>query len=322
MKLNVNGFARAVFGAGALAAALSLASCGGGGGDQVETFHADRVIAFGDEFSVINADGSKYSVNAPASDNASQLDCNQNPIWIQIVAAAYGQEFAQCPGISSTEPTGQIYAANGAKVADLSGQIDAFLNAGGGFSDKDLVTVLVGANDVIAQYQQYNELGEAQLAQNLAEAGAALAQQVNRLAGDGAKVLIVTIPDMGLAPFAGDRSPESTEGGPKVLSRLSTKFNDALMSNLLNDGRKIGLVQLDQYLTAVDTATIKGYSSAIFSNTTLPACAVALPKCSTNTLVPDAVNAAWLWADDRHFGARAHESLGALARRRAGNNPF
>ena len=321
MKLNVNGFARAVFGAGMLASALLLAGCGGGG-DQVQTFRADRVIAFGDESSVINADGSKYSVNALAADNAGQLDCSSNPIWIQTVAASYGLAFPQCPGIISIEPNGLIYAANGAKVADLSTQIDAFLNDGNGFTEQDLVTVLVGANDVVEQYQQYTTLGEAQLTENLADAGAALARQVNRLAGFGAKVLIVTIPDMGLTPFAGDRSDESTEGGPAVLTRLSTRFNDALLSKLLNDGRKIGLVQLDQYLKAVDRATTKGFSNATFSNTTLPACTAALPNCTTNTLVPDAVDATWLWADDLHLGARGQAGLGSLARRRAQNNPF
>lgn len=322
MKLNVNGFARTVVGAGMLASALWLAGCGGGGGDQVQTFRADRVIAFGDETSVINPDGSKYSVNALAADNASQLDCSSNPIWIQTVAASYGLAFPQCPGIVSSEPNGLIYAANGAMVADITSQIDAFLNDGNGFTDQDLVTVLVGANDVVEQYEQYTALGEAQLAENLAGAGAALAQQVNRLAGFGAKVLIVTIPDMGLTPFAGDRSDESTEGGPAVLTRLSTRFNDALLANLLNDGRKIGLVQLDQYLKAVDRATTEGFSSATYSNTTLPSCTAPLPNCTTNTLVPDAVDATWLWADDLHLGARGQAGLGSLARRRAQNNPF
>ena len=39
----------------AAAVALLLAACGGG--DQVEQFRAGRVIAFGDENSVITADG-------------------------------------------------------------------------------------------------------------------------------------------------------------------------------------------------------------------------------------------------------------------------
>ena len=314
MKLNVNGFARAAL----LASAALLAACGGGG--QVQSFSASRVIAFGDEFSVINADGSKYSVNALVAGTTSQLDCSSNPIWIQTVAAGYGLVFPQCPG-SVSDPASRIYAANGATVADVSSQIDEHLS-NGGFTDGDLVTVLAGANDVVAQFQQYPAVGEDQLAANLTAAGTVLAQQVNRLAGYGAKVVIVTIPDMGLTPFAGDRSAGSTDGNPALLTRLSTKFNDALLANLLNDGHKIGLVQLDQYLKSVDTATIKGLSGATYSNTTLAACTVALPNCSTNTLVADAINASWLWADDRHLGPNGQASLGSLALSRATNNPF
>ena len=316
MKLNMNRRARAALCAGMLAATALLASCGGG--SQVTTFFAGRVIAFGDEFSVINADGSKYSVNALAAGSTTQVDCASSPVWIQSVAALYGLVFPQCAGTVS-DPASRIYAANGAVVADLSGQIDAQQN-NGGFLPNDLVTVLVGANDVVAQFQQYPAVGEDQLTANLTLAGAALAAQVNRLADLGAKVLIVTIPDMGLTPFAGDRSVGSTDGNPALLTRLSTKFNDALLAGLLNDGHKIGLVQLDEYLKAIDTAALRGQGS--FNNTTLAQCNVALPKCTTNTIVADAVNSVWLWADARRLGATGQANLASLATSRARNNPF
>ncbi|MEP7100926.1 MAG: SGNH/GDSL hydrolase family protein [Burkholderiales bacterium] len=316
----MNRKARAALCAGLVASAALLASCGGGG-SQVQAFVATRVISFGDELSAINTNGSKYTVNALIAGTTNQIDCSSNPIWVQSVAAIYGLAFPQCPGTSS-DPSSRIYATNGALVADVSDQIDQHLNTGGGFISTDLVTVLAGANDVMAQFQQYPGVGEDQLTANLVAAGAALAGQVNRLAGYGAKVLIVTIPDMGLTPAAGDRSVGTTDGNPALLTRLSTRFNDALLANLLNDGHKIGLVQLDEYLKAVDTATINGTSGATFSNTTLPACSVALPNCTTNTLVADAVNAVWLWADGRHLGATGQASLGSLAVSRAQNNPF
>ena len=321
MKLNVNRIARAVAGAGMLAAAALLASCGGG--EPVQRFTATRVIAFGDESSVINANGSKYTVNALLAGSTTALDCTSNPIWIQMVAAHYGLVFPQCLGQQVVDPTSRIYANVGATVADLSTQIDNHLTNGGGFTTTDLVTVFVGANDVVAQFQQYPTVGEDQLTANLTASGIALAQQVNRLAGFGAKVLIVTVPDMGLTPFAGDRSAGSTDSNPALLTRLSTKFNDALLSNILNDGHKIGLIQIDEYLEAVDTAVrnVTNNSSG-FSNTTQPACAVALPNCTTNTLVPDAVNSPWLWADNRHLSATGQNSLGNLALSRATNNPF
>ncbi|MEP7298957.1 MAG: SGNH/GDSL hydrolase family protein [Burkholderiales bacterium] len=310
-----NGWGRTALCAGVLVSAL-LASCGGG--SQGTIFTASRVVAFGDESSVIRADGFKYTVNGLAAGSTTTVDCLVNPIWVQTVAASYGLLFPECPG-TVADPVSRIYATNGAKVADLGGKIDEFL-ANGGFAEGDLVTVLVGANDVVEQFAQYPAVGEDQLLANLDAAGAELAAQVNRLAGLGAKVLVSTIPNMGLTPFAGDRTAGSTNGNPAVLTRLSTRFNDAMLSRLLNDGHKIGLIQLDEYLGAVDKAAQLGATT--YANTTTAACAVALPNCTTNTLVADAANAVWLWADDRRLGPTGQSNLGALAVNRAQNNPF
>jgi phospholipase/lecithinase/hemolysin len=315
---KLNGLGRAALLAGVLASAL-LASCGGG--EQVQAFTAARVIAFGDETSVINSNGSKYTVNALTTSGTTSFDCNSNPLWIQSVAAVYGLAFPECPGAALVDPVSLNYATAGALVADLSGRIDDHLSAGG-FRSDDLVTVLVGANDVIAQFEQYPAIGEDQLAVNLEAAGVELANQVNRIAGLGAKVLISTIPDMGLTPYAGDRTAGTTNGNPAVLSRLTTRFNDAMLAHLLNDGHKIGLIQLDQYVIAVNAATQAGTGS--YANTTLAACKTTapLPTCTTDTLVDDAVGAVWLWADDRHLSASGQAGLGSLAVTRAQNNPF
>ena len=316
MTSIVKGARRSALRAGVLAAVLLLAACGGGG--QTNSFRASRVIAFGDEFSVINSNGSKYTVNAVAAGSTSAVDCTSNLLWVQIVASVYGLVFPQCAS-GVPDPASRIYAANGAVVADLSAQIDAYISNGGATSG-DLVTVLVGANDVVGQFVQYPAVGEDQLLSNLEAAGTELANQVNRLAGLGVKVLVSTIPDVGLMPYAGDRSVGSTDGNPPLLSRLSTRFNDALLANLTNDGHKIGLIQLDEYLRSVDTSSRAGQGP--FNETTRPACVVALPNCTTNTLVPEAVGAAWLWADPRHLGPTGQSSLGALAVTRAQNNPF
>jgi lysophospholipase L1-like esterase len=318
MKLNVIGSARAALQATLLASLALIASCGGGG-TPASDFHATRVIAFGDETSVITADHKKYSVNAVLTDGSNAIDCVNNLIWIQYVASIYGLVFPECAN-GVVDPVSRIYATNGAKVADLSGQIDQHINNGGGFTSTDIVTVLVGANDIVAQFAQYPGLGEPELLANLDAAGTALADQVNRIAALGAKVLVSTAPNMGLTPFAGDRSVNSTDGNPALLTRLSTKFNDALLARLTNDGHQIGLIQLDEYLGVVDNATRLG--SGTFTNTTLPSCAVALPDCTTNTLVPDAVNLPWLWSDGLHLSATGQTSLGSLAVARAQNNPF
>lgn len=315
---------RALLWAGLAALAL-FASCGGGG-TVANNFTATRVISFGDENSVINDDGSKYTVNAllPAGSgitSTSGFDCSSNPIWIQALAGLYRLVFPQCPGQSLvvTDPQSRIYAANGAVVADLGPQIDRRLNDGG-FTSTDLVTVLVGANDVIAQFQLYPSVGEDQLLASLDQAGKLLAAQVNRLADTGAKVLVSTIPDMGLTPFAGDRSVGSTNGNPALLSRLSARFNDAMLADLRNDGTQIGLVQLDEYLQVSDKAA--QFATGSFGNTTTAECAVTILKCTVNTLIPDASTTTFLWADDRHLTPLGQQSLGSLATTRAVNNPF
>ena len=316
MKSNVYGWVRTAGCAGVLACAALLASCGGGQPGQ--RFYASRIIAFGDEFSYMGNDGRKYTINALVSGSTTALDCTSNPIWVQSLAAAYGLVFPQCRG-AVDDPASRIYAVNGAVVDDLSGQIDTqILN--GGFNGTDLVTVLVGANDVLAEFAKYPNVGEAQLLAELDASGTALAAQVNRIASLGAKVLISTIPDMGLTPFAGDRSVGSTDGNPPLLTRLSTRFNDALLAHLTNDGSKIGLIQLDEFLQATDRATVQGQGQ--YSNTTLFTCTVALPACTTNTLAADSINATWLWADIRHLTPSGQGNLASLALTRAQNNPF
>ena len=63
MKLKANRIGWLAARAGLLLAAALGVSCGGSG-SQTNSFTAKRVFAFGDESSVINADGSKYAVNA------------------------------------------------------------------------------------------------------------------------------------------------------------------------------------------------------------------------------------------------------------------
>jgi outer membrane lipase/esterase len=318
MKLNVIGFARVAACVGAFASLALLSSCGGGGTTQ--TFFANRVIALGDESSVINTDGSKYTVNALLPGSTTAVDCTGSPIWVQAVANMYGLVFPQCPGTSLADANSRIYAFNGAMVADLSTQIDTAMN-NGGFTTLDMVTVLVGQNDVIQQFLQYPNVGENQLLANLDAAGTELANQVNRIATLGPRVLISTVPDLGLTPFAGDRSAGSTDSNPGLLTRLSTRFNDALLAHLTNNGHEIGLVQLDEYLQTEDNLRIAGGGGS-YNNTTDPACAVALPKCNTNTMVAAAVGFVYLWADPLHLSQFGQMNLGSLATTRAFNNPF
>ncbi len=308
-------------------ASVGVAACGGG--EQVEAFAPNRMIAFGDESSVIDdaaspGNGRKYTVNGTVSATDATLDCKQHPLWIQGVATPYGLVFPQCNTGTApvAAPTSRIRAAAGAKVADLSAQIDA-QQAESSFNAKDLVSVLIGQNDVLAQYAQYPAVSDVQLVANVEAAGRALGDQVNRIANAGAKVLISTIPDLGLTPFAiVERATHTDADRAALLSHLSARFNATMRATIVNDGRRIGLVLLDEYIQSV-VAVVNGGG---FTNVVNVVCdttkAPTLPECTSLTLVSGGSASTWLWADTTHLSSGGQQALGSLASQRAANNPF
>lgn len=306
--------------AGVMLGAMVLASCGGG--EPIERFIPTRLIVIGDESSVINSDGSKFTINALVADTAT-LDCLANPLWVQALASAYGLQFAQCPTLAGAVVTAQVFAVAGAKVADLPRQIDAV----GAFAEKDLVTLLAGANDIFEQYALFNTTvngllqTEEVLTAKLEALGETLASQVNRIANAGGKVLISTVPDLGLTPFAVGEEAANV-GRAAMLSRLSKRFNAKLRIKIINDGRRIGLLLTDELVQAI----IRNPGGSGFVNVTVAACDAALAPvvtgCTTNNLIAGAGATTYLWANDRLLTSGGHRFLGNLALTRAANNPF
>lgn len=290
-----------------------LAGCGGGT-SQVQAFIPDRIVVFGDEHSSFTADGRKYSINALAADGS--IDCESNPLWTQTVAAVYGYKFAQCQG-TTPEARAFTFAAPGATVDDVRAQIDA--QAALGFNDKDLVLVMAGANDVLQIYAARTPAdSDDALIARARERGTALAAQVNRLVGLGAKVIIATMPDVSVTPWAIARGAADAA----LLKRLSAGFNGRLRVNILNDGRFIGLVLADETLqSAVQVPSAFG-----LTNVTAAACkdSVPLPGCQADaaSLVEGASAVTWLWADAQYFGPALHRQIGLIAASRAQSNPF
>lgn len=298
-----------------LALAAGLASCGGGT-SQFEPFKPEQYVVFGDETNVIRADGRRHTVNPLNA--AGAVDCAVEPIWTQAVANQFSFVFAECNPTGATELKAQMRAVAGARIDDLKVQIDGQL-ARGGFAAKSLVTVLVGANDVIDVYGGYPTRTEAQLTAELRSRGERLAAQVNRLVEGGARVIVSTVPDVGLSPFALQQKAANTDTDRAALiSRLTSALNSRLRVNILNDGRFVGLVLGDEVVQSmVRLSTAFGVT-----NFEQPLCTVALPDCSTQTLVSGGVATTWLWADDRHLAFIAQSRLGALAVARAVGNPF
>lgn len=318
MKISLAGARRRALSALVCAASL-LAACGGGA--PIEPFVARRLIVLGDESSVLESNGAKYSVNALAADGVT-LNCEANLLWVQILARVYGLTFGECPS-GSAPTTALMRASADATVSSISAQIDAV----GGFVAKDLVTLLVGANDILAQYALVvaGPRTEGEAGAVLKSAGEALAGQVNRIANTGGKVLISTVPDLGLTPFA---IAEETlvAGRAALLTRLTQAFNDNLRNKIINDGRRIGLLLTDELVQSV----VRNPAAAGLANATQAVCNPGLPRtgCTTLTLVTPAAPAAsasastYLWADDRLFSAGGHTLLGTQAASRAAGNPF
>lgn len=329
-----------------LLAGLAVAGCGGG--DRVSSFAPQRMVVLGDEYSVIAAGnlttagggtvtaraGAKYTINAQAVDSTGAatgaLDCVANPIWVQVLAANYGFGFTECNPYAGVTPRGKNYAQVGAAVADLAAQVTQARTDAAGFVNTDLVTVMVGQQDVLAAYAQYPaQTADAVVA--LAEAaGTALGDQVNALAQSGPRVLVATVPNLGTTPF-GAAQETASAGRAALLNQMSARFNAGLRARLINDGRIIGLVQADEQLQLVyNNGAAFGYASV-----TVAACTTASsidctgPTAGTTTvpsvpgtLISGATATNYLWADDRHPGVSGHAAIGNLAVTRATNNPF
>lgn len=301
-----------------LGATVLLAACGGGS-QQIEPFKPTRIIAFGDESSLVRSDGTKYTVNA-LDETTGALVCASNPIWTQALASYFGLVFAACNPDKVAAPTGRMYAALGARVEDVAKQVDAQF-ALDGFNSKDLVSVLAGANDVLELYNQFPAQSIDTLKAAAQARGEALAAQVNRVANAGGKVILSTMPDMGLTPFAiKQKAANADTDRAALLSELSRLFNVGLRLKIVNDGRMIGLVLADEMIQSLARyPEFYGYANAVD-----PVCLAASmpPTCTTKTLVTNGSATTWLWASDTLMSPGPQSRLGGLAQSRAANNPF
>jgi phospholipase/lecithinase/hemolysin len=298
-----------------LALAAALAGCGGGT-SQFEPFAPEQYVVFGDETSVIRADGRRYTVNPLTS--AGALDCAAEPIWVQTVASRFSFVFRECNPNAATEFKALMRASNGAKVDDLKAQIDAQL-AAGGFAAKSLVTVLVGANDVLEAYAGYPQRSEEELTADLRARGERVAAQVNRLVDLGTRVIVSTVPDLGLSPYAlQQKAAFADTDRAALISRLTAALNGRIRINILNDGRFVGLVLGDEVVQSMARLP----AAFGVANATDVLCTQPLPDCTSQTLVSSGVATTWLWADDRHLAFIGHSRLGVLAVARAVGNPF
>jgi hypothetical protein len=308
---------------GAAATALVVAACGGASG-AIEPFKPERLMVLGDELSVILPDGRKYGINAYV-EGTSTRDCDKHAVWVQNVASVFSLTFAQCNPNAVATTNAQIYAQVGAKGSAVGAQIDRAL-AGGAFAEKQMVTMYFGLNDVLELYTQYPARTQEALKADARDRGVALGLQVNRVARAGPAVILVTAPDLGLAPFgaaetAAKPEPAGANTRARFLSELTDAFNAGLRVTIINDGRLIGLVSSDQMVRDIQPPFNSFYG---FNDLSTPMCLPTAqpPDCGTNTLVTGADTTTWGYATDKLFGPALQSRLGQIAASRAVRNPF
>jgi outer membrane lipase/esterase len=299
----------------------ALSSCGSG--EQVEPFNPTRILAFGDEQSMLvepdgdPRNGDKFSVNF-FNTATGKRECSGFPIWTQIVAASFNLTFRECNPNNVANPQGQVLATENATVADFAQQIDLFLQTGS-FGPQDLVTVYVGLHDILAVYEDglaNPGLGRDALRALVSARGTMLAQQINRIADADGRVLYTTIQDLGVAPLG--RANNARDAA--LLTDLTNAFNLGVKITVKNDGRLIGLV------TGDEISKIVGANAAVngFNNVDTGVCntGVALLDCTNQTLVTNGDANTFYWADDTRLSPGGHNRLGNAAVARARGNPF
>jgi outer membrane lipase/esterase len=302
-----------------LCAAAVLSACGGG--DRAEPYVPTQLQAYGDELSVIDdsaavsatnssgvtstsapGNGVKYTVNGFNS-TTGLLDCTVNPNWVQILAANLGMAFEECKG-TSTNLAAINNASFGAKTADVITKLNTLIAANPG--PTTLATVLVGTNDVKDLNAQVNAK-QLSLEAALAEAqlrGKDLGAAIKRVTDARIGVVVATLPDLGQSPYA--LLGTDVNGNPNnsaVIRQLTNAFNEALVLNIPESGRKVGLVYGRPVGMNLNGDPVEGYTNQAI-------CAVGVPQCMANTLQPGSDLNTWIWATDVYPTPITHSKLG------------
>jgi outer membrane lipase/esterase len=334
MMKSMGKWARRAFSGVGVGLAMLLAACGGGT-ERVTEFEPTRYIAFGDEMSVLTKDapqGRKYSVNALDSDGTG-IDCSVSTssqpslLWTQRLGNAFGFVFEEC-NPSARAVTAFSYAAPGAKSADFLAQLAEARVVHGPFGCNDLMSVLIGANDVIDLFENVyladpTSSTAATITNELSARGASLGKAIAEVTdNDGPNIIVSTIPLVNLTPWARQLNIDRPEiDTPSVLRQFSDAFNTALRVNIPNDGSRWGLVELDALLQAgfnnPDNYGLNNVQDAVCDPLTWNTA-----NCTTATLVANGNANTWLWASNKWMGWQAHDRLGSFARQRAQGNPF
>ena len=266
--------------------------------------------------------------------------------WVQVLAHNFGAglSLGGSSGCPQDSGNGRSYAAWGATVDIVEAQVNANLGA---LRDGVLATMLAGQNDILASWDVVRGGGDQVAALRLMrDKGAQLGRVINTIVGTGARVVYLTVPDMGKAP--------KTAANPALATALTQAFNEGyenaggLVLSVLTNGHKIvkvdGFTQVNNLAASgnyvvstaaceTDTSLVKLPNGTTLltafptindgGNESFKAKALLL-NCTSNNLkvltagtstTPEvrAYFGSYLWADDTHLAPVGHSGLAGLA---------
>lgn len=299
-------------GAAAITGAVGLAGCGSGTIDSALT--PKRFIGFGDGFSDLGQGGSRFTVN----------DGNVNN-WAQQMATNYGLPLtsASAGGLSYAQGNARIAtnpdAAGSATTLSIKQQIDSFL-ARNSFATGDVVLINGGISDIIAETMAVvaGTQSSTQALANVAAAGVAFGNQLQRLVTAGAKNVLVT------GVFNMSKSAWSTAiGQSTLLDAASSKFNEQLLVTIVNLGANVLYVDSAYYFNLIyasstaynflDSSTVVCTSVDSANSIGIGAGKVSSKLCNTSTITTGLAYNSYLHADSVYFTPAAHVLFGNYA---------
>ncbi|RZI82016.1 MAG: hypothetical protein EOP38_17330 [Rubrivivax sp.] len=272
--------------------------------------------------------------------------------WVQVLIHGLGggglSIGAAGGGCAQDSGNGKSYAAWGADVDAVAAQVAAHRSE---LHDGVLVPILAGQNDIVNAFNEVlrpgSTLTEEDAKIRMRERGARLGQIINDIITTGARVVYLTVPDMGKSPLAVDA------GKSALATALTDAFNEGyrdlggLTYTTATNGHKI--VKVDGFNLIAGMAASYPAKAACYDDptkvktsdgrdllTALPGINALTPSlkakalllnCTSNNLVvvsgdynatppTKEVRAdfgAYLWADSTHMTPIGHSSLGIQA---------
>lgn len=303
---------RRTFVAAACASAALLAACGSSSTESALT--PERLIAFGDGFADVGQTGARYTIN-DGSVNTWTLQVAERYERPLQSASAGGLGYAQGNARVQARPD----AAGQAATPTVTAQIDQFL-AGHAFGANDLVLLSAGVSDIIAGMGavRAGTLTPDQYVASARQAGEALAAQVRRLVGAGAKHILLTgTYDLGRTPWA------KAIGQEELVSRASSAFNQGLLVSIEDLGKSVLYIDAAYYVNVFEGSP----GSYGFDNSDAPVCTSVDPGpgigigagevnsalCTSATLVPGANPERYVFADKVYLTPAAQRQFGDYA---------